>query len=224
MEIPHRSIRELMSTILCQPGLIVQVFHPYRAGCGGMMGAFKERHKPGDPPFCTRAADWAIHCHWDEDNIYQTMLGWNSSFWAYFLKVIHQDNSQILNEGVFASWGGFYTQPTNGSAPFWRPLGLRCTQVKPTGTSTEQKKSFLTNKLFHGGKGAVSLRAKSVNVSTLCQLGRRSGEARQGARKGTTTPPSFRRSMRNRASLSGTQQGERVRKQENETTRGSVTS
>lgn len=41
----------------------------------------------------------------------------------------------------------------------------------------EKKKSCLTNKLFHGGKGDMSLRTKSVNVSTLCQLGARSGEA-----------------------------------------------
>ena len=45
------------------------------------------------------------------------------------------------------------------------------------GEPKKKEKSFLTNKLFHGGKGAMSLRAKSVNVSTLCQLGTRSGEA-----------------------------------------------
>lgn len=41
----------------------------------------------------------------------------------------------------------------------------------------KREKSFLTNKVFHGRKGAMSLRAKSVNVSTLCQLGTGSGEA-----------------------------------------------
>lgn len=52
-------------------------------------------------------------------------------------------------------------------------------RITSTGKSKRQKKekSFLTNKLFHGGRGAMSLRAKSVNVSTLCQLGTRSGEA-----------------------------------------------
>lgn len=39
----------------------------------------------------------------------------------------------------------------------------------------EKEKLSLTNKLIHSGKGDVSLRAKSVNVSTLCQLGTRWG-------------------------------------------------
>lgn len=39
-----------------------------------------------------------------------------------------------------------------------------------------------------------------------------------------TTPPPFRRSMGNEARLSGRQRGEGVRKQENETMRGNVTS
>lgn len=39
-----------------------------------------------------------------------------------------------------------------------------------------------------------------------------------------TTPPPFRRSMGNEARLSGRQRGEGVRKQENETIRGNVTS
>lgn len=40
-----------------------------------------------------------------------------------------------------------------------------------------EKKSCLPNKVFHAGEETMSLRAKGVNVSTLCQLGTRSGEA-----------------------------------------------
>lgn len=54
----------------------------------------------------------------------------------------------------------------------------------------KREKSFLTNKVFHGRKGAMSLRAKSVNVSTLCQLGTGSGEADED--KKVLPPPSFR--------------------------------
>lgn len=43
----------------------------------------------------------------------------------------------------------------------------------------KEEDSFLTNKLFHGVKVAMSLRAKSVNVSTLCQLGTRTEEVDQ---------------------------------------------
>lgn len=30
-----------MSSILCQSGLIVRVFHPYQVSCGEMMGPFR---------------------------------------------------------------------------------------------------------------------------------------------------------------------------------------
>lgn len=66
----------------------------------------------------------------------------------------------------------------------------------------------------------MSLRANSVNVSTLCQLGTRKEEAVQEDKD--TAPPSLGRSVGSGARLSGTRQGEGVRQQDNETTRGNV--
>lgn len=66
----------------------------------------------------------------------------------------------------------------------------------------------------------MSPRARSVNVSTLCQLGTRKEEAVQEDKD--STPPSLRRSVGSGARPSGTRQGERVRQQDNETLRGNV--
>lgn len=44
-------------------------------------------------------------------------------------------------------------------------------------TKKGKDKSCLPNKVFRTGEETMSLRVKSVNVSTLCQLGPRRGEA-----------------------------------------------